>query len=183
MDFLSKLFGKKDATKEEKEALDLFKKIVDEAAKEQAAKKPAPAQEQKPQQPAAKPAQEEYYDNEEDGPSGESYGPRMPAEENQFNFNGTYIEYFEKIFREDFPEYRVEKEKSRYSGKITIYTFYSGAKKVLVLELMSSSSESKKLRENCAKQGIPYLRYYYDYDGWWNTRAYVVRRTRQAIEG
>ena len=179
MDFLSKLFGKKDSTKEEKDAFDIFKKIVDEASKEQAAKKPEPKQEsQKPAQPA-----QARYDEEDDGPSGESWGPKMPAEENQFNFKGTYTEYFEMIFREDFSEFRVEKEKSRYSSKITVYTFYSGNNKALVIELMSSSSESKKVRSDCAKQGIPYLRYYYDYDGWWNTRAYVVKRTRKAIEG
>ena len=179
MDFLSKLFGKKDATKEEKEAFDMFKKIVDEAQKDQTAKKPDQKPEPQPQKPE-QPVQQ-YDDEEEDGPSGESWGPRMPAEENQFNYSGTYTEYFEMIFREDFPEYRVEKEKSRYSSKILVYTFYSGAQKVLVIELMSCSSESKRLREDCRKQNIPYLRYYYDYDGWWNTRAYVVKRTRNAI--
>lgn len=180
MDFLSKLFGKKDATKEEKDAFDLFKKIVDEASKEQTAKKPEAKPQ--PQDPSPKPV-EEQHGEEEDGPSGESWGSRMPAEENQFNFNGSYIEYFEKIFNEDFPEYRYEKERSRYSSKITVYTFYKGAKKALVIELMSCSSESKSLRSKCAAEGVPYLRYYYDYDGWWNTRAYVVKRTRSAVEG
>lgn len=174
MDFLSKLFGKKEATPEEKDAIDLFKKIVDEASKEQT-KKPESKPEPKPQ-----PAPEENrYDDVPDGPSGESWGPRMPAEENQYNFNGTYQQYFEKIFAEEFSGYRVEKEQPKYKG--VVYSFYSGERKALVVELLPSSSESKKLREKCKAANIPYLRYYYDYEGWWNTRAYVVKRTKNAL--
>ena len=67
-------------------------------------------------------------------------------------------------------------------GKLRIiYTFYGAAGKALVVEIMPSSSSSKKIRSDCQKTGIPYLRYYYDYDGWWNTRSYVTRRTRDAL--
>ncbi|MBO4421935.1 MAG: hypothetical protein J5879_00735 [Clostridia bacterium] len=176
MDFLSKLFGKDN--KDAKEALDLLKKLADESAKAAPEKKP---EEKKPAPQPQRPAEPEY--DEPEGPSGDSWGPRMPDEENQFNYKGTYTEYFENIFSTEFSAYRVEKERSRYSGKIIVYTFFEGARKALVVELMSSSSESKKIRRDCAAQGIPYLRYYYDYDGWWNTRSYVIRRTREALSG
>ena len=55
--------------------------------------------------------------------------------------------------------------------------------KALVVELLSRSSAAAKLRRDCQREGIPYLRYYYDYEGWWNTRSYVTRRTAQALEG
>ena len=30
-------------------------------------------------------------------------------------------------------------------------------------------------------QGIPYIRFYYDHEGWWNTKSYVIRRTSEAL--
>jgi hypothetical protein len=41
---------------------------------------------------------------------------------------------------------------------------------------MSDGTQRYKLRNECRAQGIPYLRFYYDHDGWWNTRSYVTRR-------
>ena len=114
-----------------------------------------------------------------DSPSGFSWGEEMPNEPNQYNYNGTYVQYFEEIFRTEFPEYRLDKEFP--NSKRVIFTFWKGAEKALVVELMHDSSSSVKLRENCRRQGIPYLRYYYDHDGWWNTREYVITRTRNAI--
>ena len=111
-------------------------------------------------------------------PSGNSWGPVMPAEENQFNYKGSYIQYFEEIFRNEFPAYQIEKEKS---GKITVFTFYSGGVKALVVELLNSNSGRYKLREECRRTGVPYLRYYYDHKGWWNTKSYVIERTRKAL--
>ena len=46
---------------------------------------------------------------------------------------------------------------------------------------MSENSEANKLRSACRAQGLPYVRFYYDHDGWWNTRSYVVSRTRAAL--
>ena len=111
---------------------------------------------------------------------GFSWGPVMPAEENQYNYPGTYVEYFSHVFKEEFPGYNITygQDPKRYS---TIFTFWSGAGKALVVELLPRSSETKMLRNACAAQNIPYLRFYYNHHGWWNTRAYVAQRTREAL--
>ena len=62
-----------------------------------------------------------------------------------------------------------------------IYTFFSGAGKALVVELMTESSEAVKFRNDCIKAGVPYLRFYYDHEGWWNTRSYLVGRMRGVL--
>ncbi|WP_297957900.1 hypothetical protein [uncultured Ruminococcus sp.] len=116
------------------------------------------------------------------GKSGFSWGPEMPAEENQFNFNGTYKEYFRDVFMNEFPQYSIVSADSN-NGRATVFTFNLGVKKALVVELLSEKSSAYKLREECKREHIPYLRYYYDHHGWWNTRAYVAERTRKALEG
>ena len=117
----------------------------------------------------------------EEGPSGFSWGPTMPPEENQFNYPGDYEAYFAHVFREDFPEYRVTQEQST-QRRATVFTFWSPAGgKALVVEVLPESSETKKLRKECAANAIPYLRFYHNHDGWWNTRAYVTQRTRNAL--
>ena len=113
-------------------------------------------------------------------PSGQSWGEVMPDEENQFNYRGTYLQYFEDIFAHEFAEYEVSRE-TVSDGKRHIFTFRSGDRTALVVELMAQSSASRKLREKCRRSGTPYLRYYYDHEGWWNTRAYVTERTRKAL--
>ena len=88
------------------------------------------------------------------------------------------------MFVEDFPAYRFEKSYIDDYGKHrVIYTFYSGEAKDLVVELMTESSEAVKFRNDCVKAGIPYLRFYYDHEGWWNTRSYVVGRIRNILKG
>ena len=111
-----------------------------------------------------------------------SWGPTMPDEENQYNYNGTFTEYFANIFKEDFSEYRVEQE-SRCKGKIIVFTFYKEDNKALVVELLSENSQAENTRFACMKEKIPYTRFYYNHHGWWNTRAYVVKRTRDALNG
>ena len=113
--------------------------------------------------------------------SGFSWGEKMPDEENQFNYKGTFTSYFENIFNTEFSGYRFEKDNT-HSRRI-IYTFYDGTRKALVVELKSQSNAAYKLRNDCSAAGIPYLRFYYDHDGWWNTRSYVVSRMRSALGG
>ncbi len=117
----------------------------------------------------------------EEEPSGFSWGPTMPAEENQFNSGLPYAEYFERIFRTEFADCQLTREAR--GPRSTVFTFYRGGQTALVVELLSKSSDAKKLRKDCRAAGIPYLRYYYDYEGWWNTRAYVVTLTRAALGG
>ena len=111
--------------------------------------------------------------------SGFSWGEEMPAEENQYSFNGSYIEYFDRIFREEFPDCSVSREPA--GARSTVFTLRRGAVRALVVELMSERSEAKKLRRDCAAQGVPYVRFYYDHPGWWNTRSYVVEHIRAAL--
>ena len=114
------------------------------------------------------------------GPSGDSWGPVMPSEENQFNSGLRYQDYFTKVFTEGFPSYQIDKEDVR-SGSAMLFTFSQGGSKKLVVEVISRKSSPYKVRNDCRKQGVAYLRYYYDYDGWWNTRSYVIRRTSKAL--
>ena len=171
MGILSKLFKKET----ERVAADILRDIINKngntaSQQPQAYTNPSVAQVNQPV--PSKPAKA--------SPSGFSWGDTMPDEENQFNFKGSYVEYFDGIFRTEFPQYRLECEAPR--KKATVFTFYSGTQKALVVELLASSSASKKLRMNCAEQRIPYLRFYYDHHGWWNTRSYVITRTRNALK-
>ncbi len=177
MGILSKLFG---GDKNEKSALDRLKGLVQEAVEGIAGdEKPTsvPAPQVQPLQVGGGSAVPVDVPS---GPSGFSWGEIMPDEENQFNFNGTYVEYFEKIFRENFSEYRIEKE-LRGGMKAAVFTFWRGDGKALVVELLSKSSDAYRLRNQCRTNGISYLRYYYDHHGWWNTKAYVIQRTRGAL--
>jgi len=112
--------------------------------------------------------------------SGNSWGPVMPKEENQFNYKGTYKEYFNDIFRSEFSSYNIEVSDSS-NGRSTVFVFMKGDKRALVVELLSQKSSVYKLRSHCEREKIPYLRYYYDHHGWWNTRSYVTERTRKAL--
>ena len=114
--------------------------------------------------------------------SGFSWGVKMPAEENQYNFSGNYVKYFNHVFTEDFPGYDISYEQPPKSSS-TVFTFRQAGRRVLVVELKSRTSESQRLRNQCTEEGIPYLRFYYNHPGWWNTRAYVDHRTRSALMG
>ena len=138
-----------------------------------------------PQQPAQTAPQQNYSNNSvrpSSGPSGFSWGPDMPNEENQFSFNGAYHEYFEGIYRSEFPDYQIDQTFPQYRAA-TVFTFVKDGRKALVVEIISERSNPNKLRSDCTKQGVPYLRFYYDHDGWWNTRRYVVERTGKALNG
>ena len=115
-----------------------------------------------------------------DGPSGDSWGPRMPDEENQFNSGLSYQDYFNKVLTEAFPDYQIEKETVR-DGKDAIFTLTHYDSKKLVVDVRSSANNRYKIVKDCRKQYIPYVRFYYDHDGWWNTKSYVIRRCKEAI--
>ena len=110
-----------------------------------------------------------------------SYGETMPEEPNQYNYNGTWKQYFENIFLNEFASYRKTHEKG-YGKTTDVYRFYNADVQVLVVELCPSKFDGNSLRRKCNAEGIPYLRFYYDYEGWWNTRAYVVDRMQKAIK-
>ncbi len=114
--------------------------------------------------------------------SGDSWGEQMPAEPNQYNFNGDYLQYFENIFGTEFARYSIDRMADQGQGsRRWIYNFYNGTVKVLVIELMPESSTAKRTRTAAAREGVPYLRFYYNHRGWWNTRSYVVRRIKTAL--
>ena len=114
--------------------------------------------------------------------SGDSWGEEMPAEENQYNFGGSYLQYFGKVFREDFPAYTVQQEPGR-DERSPLFVFYQNGRRCLVVELKSERSSAQAIRRRCEAEGVPYLRFYYDHDGWWNTRSYVTRRVAAALNG
>ena len=111
---------------------------------------------------------------------GGSYYDRMPAEECQYNFNGTYVEYFAKIFREDFPEYEASYERASNRDAV-IFTLKKNGATSLVCELLSENSVAKKVRADCKAAGIPYVRFYFNHEGWWNARSYVVDRIKSVL--
>lgn len=136
------------------------------------------------QRPAARPepAYPVNVPQGEETPIGRSWGERMPNEPNQYNFPGSYLQYFEDIFNRDFAAYRVIRSENPRSDRTTIYSFYDFDKLVLVVEIMSRRADLQQLRRDCRRNGTPYLRFYHDYEGWWNARSYVVRRIRAALD-
>ena len=167
MSLLSKLFGKKVGDAAEK----LMKDVMQSGNSSHSAK-PTPAAPSTPGNSS--------FSTAEEGPSGDSWGPRMPAEENQFSYPGDYLSYFEHVYREEFPQYLLEAQPIPNRRGSTI-VFSLDGRRVLLVELMSDRSVSRRLRNSCVREGIPYLRFYYDHPNWWNTRSYVVRRTRFAL--
>ena len=113
--------------------------------------------------------------------SGDSWGPEMPAEENQFNSGLSYQDYFMSVFKEAFPEYVFAQDSIR-NGSATLITFQRDGSKALVVELMPESSEAQRIRRQCRQEGVPYVRFYYNHEGWWNTKSYVIRRTKEALK-
>jgi len=114
--------------------------------------------------------------------AGISWGDRMPAEENQYSFDGDYIAYFDTVLSQECASYRVVRESIR-DGRGTVYHIWAGDREALIVELMSERSSANRVRRDCQTKGIPYLRFYYDHPGWWNTRSYVGGRVRTALGG
>ncbi len=164
MGFFDKLFG--GGSEAGKAVDELFGSLLN-GAKQQ--NKP-----QSSQQPQSAPAPiAPAYEKAE---SGFSWGDVMPDEPNQYNFGGTFTDYFETIFREDFPGQVYSKQFTGYNNKRIVYTFTAGGSKRLVVELINQYSKAQGVRNACRQEGVPYLRFYYDHHGWWNTRAYVKDR-------
>ena len=168
MGLFDKLFG------DDKKAaafMNFLKEVSEEKEKEKAkakAEKPAAPK------PEPKPAPEPEY-----APEGTYWGELMPREESQYNFKGTWHEYFDQLFRTEFSQYRIECE--QVDSKTEIFTFYDGDRTALVVEILPKSSSRQALRRNTRRAGIPYLRYYHNVEGWWNVRKYVVERTKAAL--
>jgi len=171
MGLLSSLFGKKAAEELESLVKNVTQGIAGQNPQQSAPQSAAPAPAPVPQSSPIE---------EEDGPSGFSWGPKMPAEENQYNFPGTFEEYFTKIFQENFGGYSIEIEGAG-SNRQLCYTFRSGGSTALVVEILPKNTSVEALRRKCRNQGIPYLRFYHNYDGWWNTKAYVIQRVSNAL--
>ena len=149
-------------------AEDAFGSIL-KAAKDVGAKQNVPARQNSAPAPAPAqaPAPADDYDD-------------VPAGDNQYNFRGSYKEYFANIFREEFPSFEVRQSDAN-GGKVTLFAFYKDGSQVLLVELMSDRSEANKRRHDTQAAGIAYLRFYYDHPGWWNERSYVVTRVRKVL--
>ena len=182
MGFLDKLFGSngsdmlnkiKDAANSvAKEAENAINSAVNAANGSANNSQPAGARPAPAKAPAA--AQET---------SGDSWGPTMPAEDNQYNYQGTYDQYFMDVFTQNFPMYRITSEKMR-KDTATVITFWKGLteEKALIVELLSENSCAEKIRYQARKESVPYIRFYYNHEGWWNTKSYVIRRTKEALK-
>ncbi len=169
MGFLSKLFGGLD-----KAASDMFgeeKHYFDNLNKADEPEAPKPA---KPAvMPNGQPAPKQYGNL--------PWGDLMPAEENQYSAGGSYIDYFNRIFTEDISGYQISHAPAENGRAATIFTFTAAGRTALIVELMSERSSAYRLRNECLRNGTPYLRFYYDHHGWWNTRSYVIGRVRSKL--
>ena len=185
MGLFDKLFGDNEKEKNSflgalKDAAEKLKSEAEKAGIDFNAKPEKPGASQSAEMtPLSEP--EASCSQEECAPAGTWWGPLMPDEENQYNFNGSWKDYFDGIFRSEFPDYELLRETVR-DGKALIYRFRKNGETALVVELMSDRSNAQKLRNSLRGTGTPYLRYYYDHEGWWNARAYVVQRTRNALK-
>jgi hypothetical protein len=130
---------------------------------------------------APRPAEPVYEAQLEPTPLGRSWGEAMPNEPNQYNYPGTWQAYFEDIFSKEFAAYRCVRENNPLSSKAVSYTFYEGTQKVLAVELLSEGCDVYRLRRQCERENVPYLRFYYNHAGWWNARSYVVNRMQKAM--
>ncbi len=181
MSLLSKLFGDQ---KSGESTLDAFKKAAQNVVNE-ATNKLNEAAEQLKEQNGGQQSGSVFRPFEQPAPrrssAADSDWPEdIPAEENQYNFSGTHIQYFEKVFREEFPGYVISIAEGMDANSPVFY-FNAGGRYVLAVELKSERSSAQRIRRACESNGIPYLRFYYDHDGWWNTRSYVVDRVRKAL--
>lgn len=104
----------------------------------------------------------------------------VPAEECQYNYNGPYLDYFAKVFREEFPGYEIRRETIEEWRRYK-FVFGKAGADALVVELMTEKSEANSLRKQCRQNGMPYVRFYFDHEGWWNTRKYVTERVKNAL--
>ena len=121
----------------------------------------------------------EAYEEVPEGPSGFSWGPVMPAEPNQFNYPGTWKEYFLEVFADYVPHYEIV---CSDTPRGAVFNFMDGGRKALLVEVMDEKSEANSIRRKCREEGTPYVRFYYNHEGWWNTREYVYVRVREALE-
>ena len=171
MGLFSKLLGKELGEAQAKKLDDAGAQLLGKLFGGDANAKPAPAA----PQPAARETTSAY------AAGGTSHrGDALPAEENSFAFDGPYQAYFRKVFSEEFPAYQIGESPAPH-GRGTLFTFSKNGGTALVVEVMSEGCSSQKVRKSCAMQGVPYLRYYYDHRGWWNTRSYVRERTGRAL--
>ena len=122
----------------------------------------------------------DYKVCESSGPSGFSWGDVMPAEENQYNFGGSYVDYFDSVFKSAFGEYNITHEKARYSDRVT-FTFEKGGRTALMVEVLPDNSSVYGTRKKCRAEGIGYTRFYHNHHGWWNTKEYVIKRVSEAL--
>ncbi len=181
MGLLSKLFGD---SKSADEALGALKKAAEKVAgdlvekAEEFAGATGESRSSAPSEPAA--GREPVKKASVPGEFGISWGDEMPAEENQYNYNGNFVDYFETVFREGFPQYRIRREFTSFA-KPVVFTFSNESGTALVVELKSQNSSAQKLRRQCEAEGTPYLRFYHDHPGWWNTRRYVEGRVSKAL--
>ena len=171
MGLLGKLFGDDDL---DRKAKGFFNSLVGGQNGGTAQQAPQAQQDNYYAQPAQVQPQASY------SPSGFSWGENMPDEENQYNSGLKYYDYFEKIYREEFPDYVVTREMPRGEG-YCLFTFTQGGRVALRVEVLSRTCGVYKVRNDCREQGVGYTRFYHNYYGWWNTRAYVIQRTRSAI--
>ena len=118
--------------------------------------------------------------------NGNSWGEDMPSEPNQYNYGGTWQEYFSDVLKSGFPQYSIMKNEL-YGISSAAYRLgrdsLSGTPELLVLVLgenLSNDRISGALAnagielDEYKRKGIPVARFYHAHPGWWNTRAYVT---------
>ena len=131
-----------------------------------------------------------------------SIGDIVPDEPNQYNYKGEPKNFFLEVLTAAFPEYTVRMHDASYPTRPSwergpfgsyrqipgkpvpayIFTVQDGSEVKLAVELLSQASKNRKNnRKTFEEQHIPFTRFYYDVDGWWNTKSYIRERAYAAI--
>ena len=107
----------------------------------------------------------------------------VEGERNLFDYRGEPLDYFREVLRDNFTGYDI-RENVKINPKSpnpSEFVFYTGDHVDLVVEILWAGSARESTKYYCKEKRIPYLRFYYGHEGWWNTEKYVVDRIRGLI--
>lgn len=120
--------------------------------------------------------------------NGDSWGPDMPAESNQYNYPGPWQAYFADVLGAEFTQYDiVPRQLPEIDSTAFEFRRFGSTSPVLVVCVLSEEYSEAKVSKAFERAGVPFdlhrnaIRFYHNHKGWWNTRSYVVRRVNEAL--
>ncbi len=158
----------------------LVGKVINDAAADMYGSEKHYFEQNKPQQSAPAPVQQQNVQQPATDSSGRElpWGSVMPSEYNQYSSGLSYQAYFTQIFNEDLPDYVVSSEPTPYLHEGTRFTFTKNGQVCLIVEVISDRNSAWSFARKCRSEGMPYMNFYHDHPGWWNTRSYVIGKVK-----